>query len=74
VRIFGFHVETPLIKKISQLRTLIDLKFSPIIMTEDEFKTALETREPTTVTLLKPSQRIIVFGMEYLVRITIIRA
>ncbi len=61
-------IEMTLIKKISQLSTLMDLKFSQIIMTEDEFKTALETREPATITLLKPSQRIIIFGIEYFVR------
>src|SRR3989338_2838749 len=65
-------IETALIKKASQLSTLMDLKFSPIIVTEDEFKTVLETKEPTTVTLLKPSQRIIVFGIEYFVRNAII--
>ncbi|MBI4016663.1 MAG: nucleotidyltransferase domain-containing protein [Candidatus Aenigmarchaeota archaeon] len=67
-------IETALIKKASQLSTLMDLKFNPIIMTEDEFKTVLETKEPTTVTLLKPSQRIIVLGIEYFVRITVMQA
>ena len=65
-------IETALIKKASQLSTLLDLKFSPIIMTENEFKTVLETKEPTIVTLLKPSQRILVFGIEYFVRNAII--
>jgi len=65
-------IETALVKKISQLSTLMDLKFSPIIMTEDEFKTTLETKEPTIITLLKPSQRIIVFGIEYFVRNVIV--
>src|SRR3989344_4191555 len=66
-------IEIALIKKASQLSTLMNLKFSPIIMTENEFKTVLETKEPTTLTLLKPSQRIIIFGIEYFVRNTIMR-
>jgi len=65
------ETETELIKKLSQLSILLNLKFSPIIMTEKEFRTTLETKEPATVTLLQPSQRIIVFGIEYFVRIVI---
>ncbi|MBI4146581.1 nucleotidyltransferase domain-containing protein [Candidatus Woesearchaeota archaeon] len=67
------NIETDLIGKISQLGTLMNLKFSPIIMTKREFKTTIETKEPTTVTLLKPSQRILVFGIEYFVRNVIIQ-
>lgn|SRR3989338_9636625 len=59
-----------IMKKMSQLGALMNLKFSPIIMTVSEFKTTIETKEPATVTLLKPSQRIIVFGIEYFVRTT----
>ncbi len=67
-------IETVLIRKISQLETLMNLKFSPIMMTEGEFKAALETKEPTISTLLKPSQRIIAFGIEYFVRNAVICA
>ncbi len=68
------EIETSLIRKLSQIGTLMNLKLSPIIMTESEFKTTLETKEPTTITLLKPSQRIVIFGIEYFVRNAVIRA
>lgn len=68
------NIDTALLRKLSQLGILMNLKFSPIMMTESEFKTTLKTKEPTTITLLKPSQRIVVFGIEYFLRNTVIRA
>ncbi len=57
-------------KKISQLRVLLNLNFSPIILDEKEFVITLQTKEPATVTLLKPSQRIILLGIEYFIKTT----
>ena len=58
-------------KKLSQLGTLMNLNFSPVIMSEEEFHSTLTSQEPTTITLLKPSQRIIISGIEYFIRATI---
>lgn len=63
-------VETEITKRLSQLRVLLRLEFNPILMDEKEFEIALETRDPAMVTLLKPTQRIVIFGIEYFLRST----
>ncbi|MBS3125391.1 nucleotidyltransferase domain-containing protein [Candidatus Woesearchaeota archaeon] len=62
--------EKEITKKLSQLGTLLNIEFSPVIMDETEFKVALSTKEPTMVTLLKPSQRTVIFGIEFFLRST----
>jgi len=64
------NIEQEVIKKISQISTLLHLIFSPVIMDEKEFLKALEIKDPALVTLIKPRQRIIVFGIEYFLRHT----
>jgi len=62
------NIEQEIIKKISQLSTLLHLRFSPIIMDEKEFLKALEIKDQALITLIKPQQRIIIFGIEYFLR------
>lgn len=63
--------KTEITKTLSQLNALMNVTFSPIIMTKDDFKIALEAKDPATVTLLKPSQHIVVLGIEYFLKTTI---
>lgn len=62
------NIEMKITKKLSQLSTLLGLEFSPIIMGEEEFLATIETHEPAMATLMKPGQRIIVFGIEYFIK------
>jgi len=59
-----------ILRKCSQLSTLLNREINPIILTEKEFKTALSVKEPTIMTILKPSQRLLVIGKEYFLRKT----
>lgn len=54
-----------ILKKCSQLSTLLGKEINPLIFNETEFKEALKIKEPTIATLLEPSQRIIVTGKEF---------
>jgi len=64
------NAEAEIAKKISQVGTLLHLKFNPVFMDEKEFLRTLEIKEPALATMLKPSQRIIIFGIEYIVKQT----
>ncbi len=64
------NIGQDIIKKVSQIGTLLHLKFSPVIMDEREFLRAIEIKEPTLLTIIKPSQRIITFGIEYFLKQT----
>ena len=54
-----------IIKKYSQLSTLLGKEINPLIFNETEFKEALKIKEPAIATLLEPSQRLIVIGKEF---------
>lgn len=55
-------------KKISQIASILNREINPLIMNEKEFDTALKTKEPTIVSILEPSQRMIVIGKEYFLK------
>lgn len=58
--------KTPTLKRrISQLSAVLDREVTPLILTENEFTEALKKREPTIMSLKKPSQRLIVTGARY---------
>lgn len=57
-------------EKCSNLSTLLDREINPIVMNEREFGIALQTKEPTIVSLLEPSQRLLIIGKEYFLRNT----
>lgn len=57
-------------EKCSQLSTLLGREINPIVMNEREFGIALQTKEPAIVSLLEPSQRLLVIGKEYFLRNT----
>jgi len=52
-------------KKCSQLSNLIGKEINHLIFSEKEFKKALKIREPAIISILEPSQRIIVIGRGY---------
>ncbi|MFH1642033.1 MAG: nucleotidyltransferase domain-containing protein [Nanoarchaeota archaeon] len=56
------------IEKCSQLSTLFGKEVSPLVMLEKEFKSALQSKEPTIISILEPSQRLLVVGKEYFLR------
>lgn len=55
-------------KKCSQLSTLLSKEINPLIFNEKEFKKALKIKEPTIVSILEPSQRLIVVGKGYFLK------
>ncbi len=55
-------------KKISQIGYVLGREMNPIIMNEKEFAAALKTKEPAVISILEPSQRLIVVGKEYFLK------
>lgn len=55
-------------QKISQLSILLNKEINPLILTEKEFKKAAMLKEPTIITILEPSQRIIIIGKEWFLK------
>ena len=60
------------LKKCSQLSTLLGKEINPLVFNEMEFKEVLKTKEPTIVSILEPSQRLIIIGKEYFLTETFI--
>ena len=54
--------------KISQLSTILGKEVSPLILSEKEFTSALAKKEPSIMSLEKPSQRIIIKGVDYFLK------
>lgn len=57
-----------ILKKSSQLSTLSGREINPLIFSENEFKKALKIKEAAIVSILEPSQRLIVIGKEYFLK------
>ncbi len=55
-------------KKISQIGSVLSREITPIIMNEKEFNAAIKIKEPTIVSILEPSQRLLVVGKEYFLK------
>jgi predicted nucleotidyltransferase len=55
-------------RKCSGLPTLLGREINPLIFDEVEFKKALKIKEPAIVSILEPSQRIIVLGKSYFLK------
>ncbi|MEA3378472.1 MAG: nucleotidyltransferase domain-containing protein [Nanoarchaeota archaeon] len=51
--------------KISQLSTILGKEVNPLILSEKEFMLALTKKEPSIMSLKKPSQRLIIKGVNY---------
>jgi len=52
----------------SKLSQMLNKEVNQIVLTENEFKTALKTREPAIVSLLEPSQRLLISGKEWFLK------
>src|SRR3989338_11030874 len=57
-------------KTISQIGSVLGREMNPIIMNEKELAAALKTKEPAVISILEPSQRLIIVGKEYFLRKT----
>jgi len=57
-----------ILKKCSQLSTLLGKEINPLIFDEREFKEVLKVKEPTIASILEPSQRLLVIGKEYFLK------
>lgn len=55
-------------RKISQIGYVLSREINPIIMNEKEFDIALKNKEPTIISILEPSQRLLVIGKEYFLK------
>jgi len=54
----------------SKLSQVLSKEINQIVLTEKEVKTALKTKEPAIVSLLEPSQRLLVCGREWFLKAT----
>jgi predicted nucleotidyltransferase len=54
--------DSELMRKISQLSSILQKEVSPLIMLENSLQDALEKKEPTIISLKNPSQRILIKG------------
>lgn len=52
-------------KKISQLSTILGKEVNPLILSEKEFISSINKKEPAMMSLKKPSQRLIINGADY---------
>ena len=52
-------------KKCSGLSALLNKEINQLVFNEKEFREALRVKEPTTSSILEPSQRLIIIGKEY---------
>lgn len=55
--------EKNLKNKISQLSTLTEREINPLILSEKEFNELIKNKEPSIMSLKKPSQRLIIKGV-----------
>lgn len=53
-----------IIKKCIELSLALGVDIAPIVFDKKSFRTALETKEPAMLSMLKPAQRTIIFGIE----------
>ena len=60
-----------IMKAVSQFRSLFQVDINPIIFSEREFLAAVNIKDPGILTILKPSQRILVLGLEYFIKETV---
>jgi len=58
-----------LLKRCSQLSTLLGKEINPLVFDERQFKEVLGIKEPAIASLLEPSQRLIVIGKEYFLKL-----
>lgn len=58
-----------ILKKCSQLSTLLGKEINPLIFNEKEFKETLKIKEPAIASILEPSQRLLVIGKEYFLKL-----
>ena len=62
--------EKEITTKCTNLESLIGKEINPSIMNEKEFTQALSIKEPTMKTIIEPSQRIIMVGIDYFLKKT----
>ncbi len=55
-------------KKCSHLSVLLGKEINPLIFNESEFKKALEIKEPAIISILEPSQRLIILGKAHFLK------
>ncbi|HLC53457.1 MAG TPA: nucleotidyltransferase domain-containing protein [Candidatus Nanoarchaeia archaeon] len=58
-----------LLKKCSHLSTLLGKEINPLVFNEKQFKEVLRIKEPAITSLLEPSQRLIILGREYFLKL-----
>ena len=56
---------TEIKKKISQLSSVINKEVNPLLLSEKEFTEAINKKEPSIMTLKKPTQRLLIKGTNY---------
>lgn len=56
-------------KRCSRLSKIFELEINPIVADEEEFLHMVETKDPATISLLNPKQRILIIGVEYFLRV-----
>lgn len=54
--------------KLSQLSTVLEKEMNPVILSEKEFGSAITKKEPSLMSLKKPSQRLIIKGIDYFLK------
>lgn len=57
-----------ILKRCSQLSTLLGKEINPLMFNEVELKEVLKIKEPTIISILEPSQRLMVIGKEYFLK------
>lgn len=60
--------EKEILKSCRDVSAVIGIEINPIILKENEFFSALRTKEPTLLSMLVPSQRLILLGKEYFLK------
>lgn len=59
-----------IVKKCSELSSALNVDITPVILTEKEFLISVEEKDPAMISLLKPIQRLIVFGVENFLKVS----
>ena len=68
IKFFISSFKCDLLFLISLLSTLLNKEINPLIFSENEFKKALKIKEAAIVSILDPSQRLIITGKEYFLK------
>lgn len=64
----SIRAKSAIANKCSELSRILDVDISPVILTEKNFSISLKTKDPAMISLLKPSQRVIIIGIETFLR------